>query len=114
VKDNLTFDPELLDVRLDARRLQADAAEREEDETQEEDLASVLLHEAAQVEEVPLQPPSQPQSARITQRLALQMQNNDNANLYTKSIAQEPSDTNCIIMSAGKTVLAAFINRPPS
>lgn len=68
----LTFDPELLDVRLHAGRLEADAERGEHEQADEEHLARVPLHEAAQVEQMPLQLRPQPQGRLVTRRLALQ------------------------------------------
>ena len=51
----VTFDPEFVDVGLDAGRLEADAEGGEHEQADEEHLAGVALNEAAQLEQMPLQ-----------------------------------------------------------
>lgn len=48
------FDPEFLDVRLNAGGFEADAEGGQDEESNEKDFARVPLDESAQVEEMPL------------------------------------------------------------
>jgi len=51
----VTFDPEFLDVGLNAGGFEADAEGGQDEESNEKDFAGVPLDESAQVEEMPLE-----------------------------------------------------------
>ena len=66
-----TFDPESFDAGLQGGRLQSDCAQRQQENSEEQDLAGVRLYEAAEAKQAPLQMPAYPQCPPTTGRLAL-------------------------------------------
>ncbi|KAJ8872730.1 hypothetical protein PR048_026344 [Dryococelus australis] len=70
----VTLHPELVDARVHLGGLEADAEGGQHEDGDEEHLPRVALQEAAQLEELRLQPSTHPQRRATTARLALQQQ----------------------------------------
>ena len=67
----LTFDPESLDAGFQRGSLETDTAERQQKDSEKEDLAGVRLYETAESKQAPLQMPADPQGTLTSGRLAL-------------------------------------------